>query len=85
MRARHDALRLAHQRLDLRRAGDAQEQNFGIARNLGGTRCLLGAAPDQIVDRSAVAMAHEGQHMPLLDQAFRHAVAHEADADETDA
>jgi hypothetical protein len=43
------------------------------------------AALDEIVDRRAVAMAEHGQGVTLLQQILRHAVAHEAEADETDA
>ena len=85
LRAGLEAVGAAHQRLHFGRAGDAQEHDVGILRHIGGALYLLGAALDQIVDRRAVAVAHDRERMTFLDQVFRHAVAHKAKADKADA
>ena len=43
--------------LDLRRAGDAQEHDVGVARDVGVGRHLLRARREQVLERLAVAVA----------------------------
>ncbi len=46
---------------------------------------LDGAAPDEVLERRAVAMRDHGQGIALLDDVLRHALPHQADADKAHA
>ena len=81
MRAFQHAARAVDRRLDLDRGGEAEKQNVAAARDLGRALSFLGAALDQVVDRRAVAMAHDGERMTLLEDVLGRAVAHQPDAD----
>ena len=85
MRPRLEAVWRAHEGLDLRRAGHAEEDDVAVARERLRALGLLGAASHEVIDRSAVAMAEDGKRKTLGEEIFRHAVAHEAEADEADA
>ena len=51
------------------------------ARDLGRALAFAGAALEQVLDRRAVAVAHDGEGMALLQDVLRRAVAHQPDAD----
>ena len=85
--ARHagDAVLAVDDLLDLRRAGHAQEHDVGVARDVGVGLHFLGARREQVLERLAVAVDAHRQRKALGDEVLRDAVAHEADADESDA
>ncbi len=71
-------------RFNLRRTGDAEEDNVAFLGDFPRASGFFGAAFLEVVDRLALAMGEHGQGPALLDDVFRHAVAHEPDADEAD-
>ena len=85
LRAGFQSVGAPHQRFHLGRAGDAEKYDVGILRDLGRALCFLGAALDQILDRRAIAVAHDRERMAFLEKVLRHAVAHKANADKSDA
>ena len=84
-RAGEQARRARHRRLDLRRAGDAQEDDLARRGELGGAAALLRAGGEQVGDALAVAVHGERERVALGEQVLRHAVAHQSRcADESD-
>jgi len=71
--------------LDLRRAGHAQDDDVGVARNIGIGLDFRGARCQKISEGCAVAIDPHRQRKALGDEILGDAVAHEADADEADA
>jgi len=69
----------------LRRAGDAEEHDIGRANQRCDILRFLRAAFHEIVDGLPVAMAEHGERKAFFHDVLRHAMAHEADADEADA
>jgi hypothetical protein len=85
LRAREQALLAAHRDLDLRRAGDAEEDDFRRRRERRRRARLGRAGGEQVGDALAIAVHRERERVALAEQVFRHAVAHEArGADESD-
>ncbi len=82
---RGEPVRPLNDRLDLRRTGDAEDDDVAGVGDRARGRRFLGAARLQVVDRLALAVGEDGQRPALLDDVLRHAVAHEPDADEADA
>mgnify|MGYP003694353799 CR=1 FL=1 len=75
-----DAIGAEDDFLDLRRAGDAKEDDVGATREVGVGLHFLGALREQIFDRRAIAVRANRQRITLGDQVLRDAVAHEPDA-----
>jgi hypothetical protein len=71
--------------LDVVRGRHAGEDDLGGGRDLARASGLRGAPRHEVVDPLAAAVGHHGQPVPLLDEVLGHAVAHEADADKSDA
>src|SRR5205085_6676474 len=71
--------------LDLRRAGDAEEDDLRLRRERRRRARLGRARGEQVGDALAVAVHGEGERVALAEEVLRHAVAHEArGADESD-
>ena len=70
--------------LHLDRRRQAQEHDIGYPGDVGGRFRLPCAERDEVVDRHAVAVAHDRQRMALLQHVLRRAVSHESDADVAD-
>ena len=81
---RLQAVRAAHHRLDLGRAGHAEKHDRRAFADLARVRRLARAPGDEILDRLAVAPAGDDQRIAFLDDVLGHAVAHQAEADEAD-
>ena len=84
-RHRRDALGPVDDLLDLRRPGDAQEHDVGVARHVRVGLSLLRPGGQQVLERLAVAVGAHRERKALGDEVLRDAVAHQADADEADA
>ena len=69
----------------LRRAGDAEDHDIGTRRQFGARADLDRAGGEQILQVGAVAMRLEAECEALGEQVLRDAVAHHAEADESDA
>ena len=79
-----NAIRPQHHRFHLRRIRQADVDDVAARGHVGGAGGLLRAKGQQAFDRGAVAVATHPQGIPFGHQVLRHAMAHEAKADETD-
>src|SRR2546430_16817717 len=84
MRAFQHAAGAIDRRLDFDRGGQAKKQKVARSRDLGRALALAGTALDEILDRGAVAMAHDGERITLLQNVLRGAMAHQPDTDVAD-
>jgi hypothetical protein len=84
VRAFEHAARAEDRRLDLDRGGEAEKEDIAGACDFGRAPSLNRTALHQIIDRRAIAMTHDGERMPLLQDVLRRAVAHQPDADVAD-
>jgi len=84
--ARLESLQQAarHRGLDFGRARDAQEHDVARLCQFGESRHFARAGGQQIGELGAIAMDLEAQWVPLGEQVPGDAVAHEAEADESD-
>ncbi|MNU91584.1 hypothetical protein D3C71_814760 [compost metagenome] len=73
-----------HHGLDLRRAGDAQDQHIDLRGQRGHVFDRRGAGLQQVVDRLVARVLQHRELVAVLDDVAGDAVAHQADADEAD-
>jgi hypothetical protein len=75
----------AHQPLDLRRAGDAEQDDGRGLRHFARRLHLARPALHDVLDRRPITVPHHRERITLLDDVLGHAMAHEAEPDEADA
>ena len=74
-----------HNVFHLRRSSDTEKNNVAGLRHIRRGLCLMRAALDQIIHQPALFVRHDGERVALVEDAPRHAMAHETNADKADA
>ena len=82
--ARKHPVRAEDHVLDVRRGVEAGEHDVAAPRDLGWRLHLHRAALNEVIHGGTIAVADDGEFMAFLEHVPRHAVTHEADADEAD-
>ena len=83
--AGQEAVLAEHDILELGRIADHGEDQIAVGGDVARALQLLGALADQVVDRAAVAVGQHIEREALGQDVLADAVAHQADADQTNA
>ncbi len=85
MHAGEDAVLAEHDVLELGGIADHGEDEVAGGGDVARALQLLGALAHQILDRAAIAVRQDGKLIALGQDVLADAVAHQADADQSDA